>query len=229
MAAARSGAGTVSIDGRKPWGLAGGLDLEYGLTDAWAIRLSLEGSTHDVSKANAMDVRPEGAIRTDAALVGLTYTFDVLRLVPYADLQIGFAQVRGAVTAPQSLFATELGLGADYFVSRRCLAGVSFQYLFAPADLLSDPLNLGTNPFSFTATARASDLFKGTARRLAVSPARPAYRRLSSPRCSPRQAAAPNIARARDRARSISPAAAAAAFFWRWARKTRRIGVPSKP
>ena len=38
-------------------------------------------------------------------------------------------------------------------------AGLSFHYLFEPADLLSDPLNLGTNPFSFTATARASYLF----------------------------------------------------------------------
>jgi hypothetical protein len=155
----RLGAGTVSIDGRKPWGIAGGLDVEYGLTDAWAIRLSLEGSTHDVSKASDKDMRPEGAIRTDAALIGLTYAFDVLRLVPYADLQIGFAQVQGAVTAPQSLLAMELGIGADYFVSRRFLAGLSFHYLFEPADLLSDPLNLGTNPFSFTATARASYLF----------------------------------------------------------------------
>ena len=48
----------------------------------------------------------------------------------------------------------ELGIGADYFVSRRFLAGLSFHYLFEPADLLGDPLNLGTNPFSFTATAR---------------------------------------------------------------------------
>ena len=89
QAALRLGAGTVSVDGRKPWGLAGGVDLEYGLTDAWALRLSFEGSTHDVSKSNDMDTRPAGAIRTDAALIGLTYTFDVLRLVPYADVQVG--------------------------------------------------------------------------------------------------------------------------------------------
>ena len=159
QAALRLGAGTVSVDGRKPWGLAAGVDLEYGLTDAWALRLSFEGSTHDVSKSNDMDTRPEGAIRTDAALIGLTYTFDVLRLVPYAEVQAGLAQVRGAVVAPQSLLAMELGVGADYFVTRRVTAGLSFHYLFEPADLLSDPLNLGTNPFSFTATARASYLF----------------------------------------------------------------------
>ena len=53
----------------------------------------------------------------------------------------------------------ELGVGADYFVTRHFRPGSSFQYLFEPADLLSDPLNLGTNPFAFTATARASYLF----------------------------------------------------------------------
>jgi hypothetical protein len=106
-----------------------------------------------------MDMRPAGTIHTDAALVGITYTFDVLRLVPYADLQAGFAQVSGAVVTPTSLLAMELGVGADYFVNRHLTAGLSFHYLFEPADLLSDPLNLGTNPFSFSATARASWIF----------------------------------------------------------------------
>jgi len=157
--ALRAGAGTVSIDGRKPWGLAAGLDLQYGLTDAWGLRASFEGSTHNVSKSSDMDMRPAGTIHTDAALIGLMYTFDVLRLVPYADLQAGVAQVSGAVVAPQTLLAMELGIGADYFVSRKLTAGVAFHYLFEPADLLSDPLNLGTNPFSFTATARVSWIF----------------------------------------------------------------------
>jgi hypothetical protein len=157
--ALRAGAGTVSIDGRKPWGLAGALDLEYGLTDSWAVRASFEASTHDVSKASEQDMRPAGTIHTDALLIGATYTFDVLRLLPYADLQVGMIQLAGAVSTPQSLLAMQLGVGADYFVTRRFLAGLSFHYLFEPADLLSDPLNLGTNPFSFTVTARASYLF----------------------------------------------------------------------
>jgi hypothetical protein len=157
--ALRAGAGTVSIDGRKPWGLAGGLDVEYGLTDAWAVRASLDASTHSVSKEGEMDMRPAGSVRTNAALIGINYTFDVLRLVPSANLQAGLIQLGGAVSTPQSLLAMRLGIGADYFVTRRFTAGLSFYYLFEPADLLSDPLNLGTNPFSFTATARASYLF----------------------------------------------------------------------
>ena len=157
--ALRAGAGTVNIDGRKPWGIAGGLDVEYGITDAWAVRASLEASTHSVSKVDDMDMRPAGSVQTRAALIGLTYTFDVLRLVPYADLQAGLIQLAGAVMTPQSLFAMQLGVGADYFVTRHFTAGLSVHYLFEPADLLSDPLNLGTNPFAFNVTARASYLF----------------------------------------------------------------------
>ena len=156
---ARAGMATVNVDNRKPWGPAIGLDLEYGLTDAWAVRASLEASAHDVSKSGPYDARPVGTVYTDAALLGLTYTFDVLRLVPYAELQAGLLQVRGAVTTPQSLLAMQLGVGADYFLKPRFLIGLAFHYLFQPADLLSDPLNLGTNPFSFTATGRLSWVF----------------------------------------------------------------------
>ena len=157
--ALRAGAGTVNIDGRKPWGIAAGLDVDYGITDAWAVRASVDASTHSVSKVDEMDMRPAGSVQTRAALIGLTYTFDVLRLVPYANLQAGLIQLAGAVMTPQSLFAMRLGIGADYFVTRHFTAGLCFQYLFEPADLLSDPLNLGTNPFAFNVTARASYLF----------------------------------------------------------------------
>jgi hypothetical protein len=159
QAALRLGAGTVNVDGRKPWGIAGGLDVDYGITDAWGVRASVDASSHSVSKVDDMDMRPAGSVSTRAALIGLTYTFDVLRLVPHANLQAGLIQLAGAVMTPQSLFAMRLGIGADYFVTRHFTAGLSCQYLFEPADLLSDPLNLGTNPFAFTATGRASWLF----------------------------------------------------------------------
>ena len=141
------GPGTVSVDGRKPWGLAGGLDVEYGLTDAWAVRASFEASTHDVSKASDMDTRPAGTLRTDAALIGLTYTFDVLRLVPYAELQAGLAPARRRGRPPRRrCWRCSWASGADYFVSRRFLAGLAFHYLFEPADLLSRSAEPGNEP-----------------------------------------------------------------------------------
>ena len=102
---------------------------------------------------------PSGSVRTAAALAGLTYTIDVLRLIPYANLELGVIRFGGAVTKAETVFAAELGVGADYFLSRRWTTGVSFQYLFAPADLISDPLNLGSSPFSFSATLRVSRIF----------------------------------------------------------------------
>jgi hypothetical protein len=159
--ALRAGPGTVNVDGRKPWGLATALDLDYGLSDAWAVRATIAGSIHPVDRTlNEDGIKlPGGSVQTAAALAGLTYTIDVLRLIPYANLEVGVIRFAGAVTTPETVFAAELGIGADYFLSRRWTTGVSFQYLFAPADLISDPLNLGSSPFSFSATLRVSRIF----------------------------------------------------------------------
>ncbi len=153
QAAARVGIGVVHADGRSPWGEAAGLELEYGLTDAWALRLSLEGSLHSVDKEMKAGL-PGGLISTEAALAGVCYTIDVLRLVPYAELQFGAARIGGAVTAPLTMFVSELGLGGDYYLNARWRAGVSLQYLYRPQDLLSNPQGLGNSPFTFSATAR---------------------------------------------------------------------------
>lgn len=155
----REGVGTVNVDGRQPWGDAAALDLEYGFLDAWAARLSLEGSVHSVS-ADAQNGLPAGTIHTDAALVGLTYAVDILRLVPYFDLELGVAQIGGAVIHREPhKFVSELGVGGDYFITRRVTAGLSLQYLYAPIDLLGNARNLGDSPFIFSATARLSWIF----------------------------------------------------------------------
>jgi hypothetical protein len=157
--AGRLGAQTVSVDGRKPWGPTIGLELAYGLNDAWALHASLDASSHSVSPENPYDGRPVGNVNRQAAMAGVTYTIDVLRLVPYADLDIGVVHIGGAVLTPQTLLAMQFGIGADWFVNRLWTVGFAFRYLFEPADLLGDPLNLGTNPFAFGVTVRASRVF----------------------------------------------------------------------
>ncbi len=155
----REGAARVSVDGRTPWGDATALDLEYGFLDAWAVRASLEGSVHSVS-GNAQTGLPGGTIHTGAALVGVTYTVDILRLVPYFDLEIGVVEIGGAVVArvPHKL-VSELGAGGDYFITHRVTAGLSFQYLYGPLDLLENPREFGNSPFIFSVTARLSWIF----------------------------------------------------------------------
>jgi hypothetical protein len=155
----REGAGTVNVDGRQPWGDAAALDLEYGFLDAWAVRASLEGSVHSVT-GNPQTGLPGGTIHTGAALAGLTYAVDILRLVPYIDFEIGVAEIGGAVVAKQPhMLVSELGAGGDYFITRRVTAGLSFQYLYRPLDLFENLRDFGNSPFIFSVTARLSWIF----------------------------------------------------------------------
>ena len=64
--------------------------------------------------------------------------------MPYATLQLGVAQISGPLAPTVTMLASELGLGGDYYVTRRLRAGLSFQYLYRPQDLFSNPEGLGT-------------------------------------------------------------------------------------
>jgi hypothetical protein len=159
--ALRAGIGMINY-GNSSWGPAGGVEAEYGITDAWAIRASLEGSVHSSSGDMAMGTgmgTPGGTWHSDAVLAGVTYTVDVLRLVPYAELQLGVAQIVAPAKPTSTTFASELGLGGDYYATRKLRIGVSFQYLYRPQDLFENPQGLGNAPFTFSATARFSWIF----------------------------------------------------------------------
>jgi hypothetical protein len=156
---ARTGVGTVTVDGRTTWGFVAAVDVEYGLSDTWALRGTIMSSLHSVERDNEMDTRPVGKLVTSAALAGLTYTIDILRLVPYADLQLGVARTDGAVVSPGFAFVSALGVGADYYVTPLWTTGAFFQYLFDPFDLIADPFNLGRSPQGFSATLRVSRVF----------------------------------------------------------------------
>jgi hypothetical protein len=157
QAALRFGAGWLNV-GDKPWAPVVGLDVEYGINDAWALRGSLEGYSHSVS-ADATTGVPAGTERLGAALFGVAYTVDVLRLVPYGEVQFGIVHIGGPLASPTTKLASELGIGGDYYVTRRLRAGLSFQYLYEPVDLLSNPTEFGNSPFMFSATARVSWVF----------------------------------------------------------------------
>jgi hypothetical protein len=156
---ARTGVGTVSVDDRTTWGFVAGIDAEYGLSDTWALRGTVMSALHSVERENDMDTRPIGKLLTSAALVGLTYTIDILRLVPYGNLQLGVARTDGAVISPGFAFVSALGVGADYYVTPLWTTGAFFQYLFDPFDLIADPFSLGRSPQGFSASLRVSRVF----------------------------------------------------------------------
>ena len=157
---ARFGVGALDVDGRAPLGVLLGADLEYGLTDAWAARLAIAGGLHGVdADASPGKQLPGGTVRTTSALVGVTYTFDVLRLVPYVQTGIGVINIGGAVTRPSTTLDAELGLGADYLMTRRWALGGVLQYQFTPTQLFGSAMNFGGTSFYFAGSARLSWLF----------------------------------------------------------------------
>ena len=155
---ARLGLGDLDVDGRAPLGAIGGADLEYGFNDAWAARLSVGSGFHPVD-ADLMKHLPGGTARTTFGLVGVTYTFDVLRLVPFIQTGVGVINFSGAVVKPGTAFDAELGLGADYLVTRRWAVGGVLQYQFTPAQLFGSPMDFGGTSFYFALSARISWLF----------------------------------------------------------------------
>jgi Outer membrane protein beta-barrel domain len=155
---ARLGIGDLHMDGRSPIGFAGAVELEYGLNDAWAARLLAAESAHSVD-ADLMAKLPGGWARVTSLLGGVTYTFDVLRMVPYAQLGVGFVRFEGAVKAARTELAGELGVGTDYWLTPRWAMGAVLQYLFAPVDLFEHLGGLGQSPFAFSLMLRASRLF----------------------------------------------------------------------
>jgi hypothetical protein len=157
QAALRLGIGRLNV-GDNPWAPAAGVDVEYGIDDAWALRVSLEGFNHSVAADMANGVSA-GTERLGAALAGIGYTVDVLRLVPWLTFQLGVAHIGGPLAQPRTMLASELGAGGDYYVTRQLRVGLSFQYLYEPGDLISDPTHFGNSPFLFSATARVSWVF----------------------------------------------------------------------
>lgn len=87
-----------------------GLEAQRGLSDSWALRAGAGFSLHPASDA--------GTARAVGGSAGVTYSVDVLRVVPFGELGAAFLTVVGPDGRRQGL-GFEGGLGATYFLSRR--------------------------------------------------------------------------------------------------------------
>lgn len=153
--AARVGTASVVVDGRSPLGVGVGTDLQYGINDTFAARLSVTGGLQRVSTDPKKQL-PDGDIWSYAAFAGFGYTMDVLRLLPSFEAGIGVLGVRGAVKKDHAAVGMQLGLGADYLLTPRFSLGLTAQYVFAPFDLLSHVLTGDQVPQAFNFAARAT-------------------------------------------------------------------------
>ena len=101
----------VMIEGTTRAGASADLRFLRGLSDSWSARLGLQAAWLGASgETNATHVL--------APALGLTVAADVLNLVPFAEAGVVLADIRGnGLTARQRL-GGQLGVGADYLVTR---------------------------------------------------------------------------------------------------------------
>ncbi len=117
------------------WGAGGGVDLQYGLTDAWGLRGAAEGAWM------APDGGAAALLQTTA---GVVYTWDVLRLLPLVEAGLSGATLR-AKTGSQTNLGVQVGLGADYLLNRHWSMGLIGRFGYLPLALSGDKaLRVGT-------------------------------------------------------------------------------------
>ena len=116
-------AGYASLFGdHSSGGIGAGAHLGYGLTDAFNALLEVDYSHHPSAHS---DVWSSG--------LGVAYTLDVARIVPYAGLLVGGYKLTGDLskTAPGG----QIALGVDYQIDRHWAAGLQIRMhtIFASA------------------------------------------------------------------------------------------------
>jgi hypothetical protein len=134
----------IHWDQREPGG--GGLasDLTLGLSEAFSARATAFFTAHPASAAG--DALPKGTIWTGGVFLGLDYAFDVLRLVPFLDMGLG-ALVHGSEEKRTSAdFGVEVGVGADYLVTRGFSLGVMLRYYAFITSIRDIPVYLYVGP-----------------------------------------------------------------------------------
>ncbi len=122
---ARLGYASVRADGDRTAGTLTGIDVQYGFDAALAARLSLASSWHPVA---ATEAAPAGTLRASTAMVGMTYTVDVLRWVPVFHFGFGFVNTGGTAQARDLRLGGEAGIGVDYLLSRKWALGILARY-----------------------------------------------------------------------------------------------------
>ena len=102
----------VAFQNQTRTGLAAEARLLRGISDSWAARLGVQSAWYPTDGA-----LPSAHITAQSA--GLTFAADVLNLVPFADIGLAVADIRGGGVATTWRLGGQLGLGADYLFNRR--------------------------------------------------------------------------------------------------------------
>jgi hypothetical protein len=142
------------IDSRTAHGGGPALQLGFGVSDAVSIHVAGLVSFHAADKTDKL---PAGSLTGYGAFVGITYTLDVIRLVPAFDLSFGAVGMRGdlsfgsdaaanAVLKPIDAFAISVGFSIEYLITRHVAVGAEVRYTAALTALDRLPMYLYCGP-----------------------------------------------------------------------------------
>lgn len=100
----------------------------YGLSDDISVRLSAGGAWH-----------PKGggvpAVRVGMLGAGATYSWNVLRVIPFLDAGVGLVVTGGDGTRAEQALGADASLGAEYFLDRRWTLGAAARFEAYPVKL----------------------------------------------------------------------------------------------
>ncbi len=142
------------VDTRAPSGGGAGAEVGFGVTDSLTLTASGFVSWHPV---DATKTTAAGTIGEFAAMVGINYSLDVIRLVPSFDLQLGLLGLRGSasfadtpasnnVVPSSTAFGLGVGLSLDYLLTRHVALGVVVRYHAFLTDITRIPVYLFVGP-----------------------------------------------------------------------------------
>jgi hypothetical protein len=132
-----AGGAGLRVDQRWRHGLQLGAEARYGLADFWALRGAAHFSWHP--EQDGPPAFPP--VKTGTAAFGLTYAWDVLRVVPFAEAGVALSLIRGAVSQSSVFAGVQLGGGFNYLIDRQWAVGgaLRFQYLLGGVGVAATP------------------------------------------------------------------------------------------
>jgi hypothetical protein len=101
----------MAIQSQTRAGAQAEIRLLRGISDSWAARLGVQTAWYPADG-------PSPSAQVTAQSAGLTFAVDALNLVPFVDLGIAVADIRGGGLATSWRMGGQLGLGLDYLLSR---------------------------------------------------------------------------------------------------------------
>jgi opacity protein-like surface antigen len=132
---------------RTVYGGGGGLDVSYGVSESIAVRVTGAWTAHAIGATGST---PAGILQAYHAGAGITYVFDVLRLVPYIDFSIGLLGTArpgpNGRTDISNQFGIQVGVGVDYLISRTLAVGFVVRYHVYLTSLTQIPAYLYLGP-----------------------------------------------------------------------------------